>query len=121
MTKQTAKITPKKAESVSSLSELFTKAKSVAVVDYTKMTVSQATQLRKDIKKAGGEMKVTKNTLFKIAVKQKDMKLEGLNAIVFAITDEVSPLKIVADYIKKNNVLSFKAGLSGDRVLTAAE
>ena len=52
---------------VASLRDLIQKAKSVAVVNYTKMTPPQATDLRKQVQAAGGEVKVEKNTLFKIA------------------------------------------------------
>lgn len=103
----------RKIASVEELKELLKRAKNVAVVDYTGMTVAQATDLRKAVKAAGGLMKVTKNTLFKIAAGKPDLPLTGLSAFIFSLQDEVSALKPVQ--------LPFKLGLAGDRVLTAAE
>jgi len=106
---------------VSKLRDLLSKAKSVGVVDYKGMNVAQATQLRSEIKKVGGEVKVEKNTLFKIATGIKDLDIKGLSAFVFSNSDEVSALKTVFDFIKKNNVLSFKFSLVGNKILNAEE
>jgi len=112
---QNTKINPRKTASIEELKTLFKDAKNVAVVDYTGMTVAQATDLRKAVKASGGQMKVTKNTLFKIASGQTNLSLEGLSAFIFSLTDEIAPLKAVV------GKLPFKLGLAGDRVLTAAE
>ncbi len=112
---------PAKKTLVTEIKELLSKSKSVAVVDYKGLKVSQISELRKAIKKAGGHMLVTKNTLFKIASGHTDLKLEGTSAFVFSMNDEVSALKIVADYAKKNQLPTFKLGILEDRVLTATE
>lgn len=103
----------RKIASVEEIKQLLQKSKNVAVVDYTGMTVAQATDMRKTIKAAGGQMKVTKNTLFKIAAGQPDLSLTGLSAFIFSLQDEISALKQVK--------LPFKLGLAGSRVLSAAE
>ena len=118
MTKR--EIKPQKTARVSSLRDLISKAKSIAVVDYTKMTVPQATELRKQVRAVGGEVKVEKNTLFKIALNQ-NIDTKGLSAFVFSNNDEISALKVVSDFVKKNNVLSFKMGVLGDKILTAED
>ncbi len=110
-----------KAARVEALKRILAESKSVAVVDYTGLKVGQATQLRKNVKAAGGEVKVEKNTLFKLAVGKKDLDLEGLSAFVFSKTDEVAALRVLAEFMKKAGVGTFKAGLLGDRILTAAE
>lgn len=109
------KFNPRKTASLEELKELLKQAKNVAVVDYTGMTVATATELRKAVKASGGQMKVTKNTLFKIASGQTNLPLEGLSAFIFSLTDEIASLKAVA------GKLPFKLGLAGDRVLTAEE
>ncbi len=113
-------INPQKASRVAVISEMISKAKSIAVVDYTKMTPNQATELRKSVKAVGGEIKVEKNTLFKIAL-GKDVDTSGLSAFVFSYTDEISAPKVIADFIKKNNILTFKMGIMGDRIMTQSE
>lgn len=120
-------INANKSSRVGALSELVKKAKSIAVVDYTHMTVPQAVELRKSVKAAGGEIKVEKNTLFKISLTEhrtlntEHLNLKGLSAFVFSYVDEISAPKVVADFIKKNSILSFKMGVVGDKVLTAQE
>lgn len=122
------KISSRKSSAVSELSELYKNAKSVAVVDYKGMSVAQATEMRRAVRKAGGEVKVSKNTLFKIAVRSANVQdsmindqLKGLSAFIFSNNDEISAIKAMADYAKKNGILAFKLGLVGDKVLSAAE
>jgi large subunit ribosomal protein L10 len=113
-------ITPAKTASVAGIKELLSSSKSVAIVDYTGLKVSQATALRQIIKKSGGHVLVTKNTLFQIAFNQP-LDLKGLNAFIFSQSDEITTIKALVDFAKKNSVLTLKSGLLGDRVLTAAE
>src|SRR3989344_9655844 len=117
----TKRVNPAKASIVENLKNLLSQSKSVAIVDYKGLKVSQATQLRNLVKKAGGQVVIAKNTLFKIASGKSDLDLSGANAFVFAISDEITPLKAVADFAKKNQLPVFKSGFYGDRVLTAAE
>jgi len=113
-------ITQAKQSSVSNIKQLLQSSKSVAVVDYTGLKVSQATALRQAIRKTGGQVLVTKNTLFQIAF-GKPLNLSGLNAFIFSQTDEITTIKALVDFSKKNSVLTLKSGILGDRVLTAAE
>ncbi|KKT58417.1 MAG: 50S ribosomal protein L10 [Candidatus Amesbacteria bacterium GW2011_GWB1_47_19] len=115
------KVNPAKTSVISRLSDLIKSSKSVAIVDYQGLKVSQATQLRQAVRLAGGQFVVAKNTLFKIASGIKDLDLSGTSAFVFSKTDEISALKAVAGFAKKNNLPTFKQGLMGDRVLTAEE
>lgn len=119
--KTNIKFNHRKTSALSEFATLIKNAKSIAVVDYTGMKVSQATEIRKAVRQAHGEVKVTKNTIFKKVLGKPDMKLEGLSAFVFSNADEISALKVMADYAKKNSILAFKMGLLGDRVLNAAE
>jgi len=125
MTDKAKTFNPRKTSALSELSDLTKNAKSIAVVDYTGMKVSQATEIRRAVRKAGGEIKVTKNTLFKLALdpslKSQVASLSGLSAFVFSNNDEISALKVMADYAKKNSILSFKMGILGDRVMTGPE
>ncbi|MDO8487841.1 MAG: 50S ribosomal protein L10 [bacterium] len=117
----TRPVNTSKAARVEALKKILAESKSVAVVDYTGLKVGQATQLRKNVRAAGGEVKVEKNTLFKLAVGKPEMDLEGLSAFVFSKTDEVAALQALAEFMKKAGVGTFKAGLLGDRILTATE
>jgi large subunit ribosomal protein L10 len=115
------KLNPAKVASVTELKQLVADSKSIAVVDYSGLKVTQATQLRRDVRKAGGRVVVTKNTLFSIAANLKDTPLTGLSAFIFSLTDEVSAIKAVADFAKKNSVLTFKLGFLSGKTLSADE
>lgn len=114
-------VSPQKASVVSTLKDLLSQSKSVAVVDYKGLKVSQATELRRLIKKAGGSIIVTKNTLFSIASGNKDLGLQGPSAFVFSITDEISAIKAVADFAKKNTLPTFKLGFLGGKLLSQGD
>jgi large subunit ribosomal protein L10 len=119
------KLNIQKVDIVDRLRKLLSDSKSVAVVDYKGLKVSQATELRRAIKQAGGQVIVTKNTLFSLALKANDQKLAtgltGPSAFIFSLADEVSAIRAVADFAKKNSVLSFKTGFLSGRVLTGGE
>ena len=61
-----------KKELVSTLNATFKDAGSVVVAHYAGMTVAQMTDFRKRMKDAGGAVKVTKNRLTKLALKDTD-------------------------------------------------
>jgi len=113
------KINPTKTAVVASLQDHLSSSKSVAVVDFAGLKVNQANDLRRAIKAAGGKYVVAKNTLFKIATGIKDLDLHGISGFVFSKNDEVSAIKAVSDFAKKNSGPTFKLGLMGNQVLSA--
>lgn len=110
-----------KLSTVDQIKDLISRSKSIAVVDYKGLKVSQASELRREIKKAGGEMLVTKNTLFKIAQGSMASKIEGTSAYIFSLKDEVSAIKAIADFAKKNQLPTFKAGFLDSKQISASE
>jgi len=103
--------------------EQVAKAKSLVIADYSGTTVKEQVQLRAEIKKAGGELLVTKNTLLDIALGKGKLSdsLKGMNAVVFAYQDPVSPLKALFAFQKKTEKLKIKQGYMDDRVLSETE
>lgn len=90
-------------------------AKVVALADYRGLTVSQISQLREKVKEAGGELQVIKNTLLLRALRNNRYKLasgdiEGPTIVLFANKDEISLLKVMAEFAKLVNLLPFKIG-----------
>ena len=55
---------------VAELVEKFNSSKTIVVVDYRGLTVAQATKLRKQLREAGVDYRVVKNTLLTIAAKE---------------------------------------------------
>lgn len=105
-----------KEEIVEALSEKFSKAKSVVLVDYCGMTVAEDTALRNDLRKEGVEYKVIKNRIMlrafdKAGFKGFDDVLQGTTAVAISYEDPVAPAKILAENAKKLNKTALKGGI----------
>ena len=101
---------------VQEITEKFQGAASVVVVDYRGLNVAQVTELRKQLREAGVEFKVYKNTLTRRAAEAAGLEginevLVGPNAIAFSNEDVVAPAKIIYEFAKKNEALEIKAGI----------
>jgi len=96
----------------------------VIVTQQTGLTVAQATLLRRQMRDAGAEFKVLKNTLARIAV--KDTALEGLTPMLVGPTalayssDPVAAAKVVAKFANTNEMLKIVGGCLNGQVLNAA-
>ncbi|HWI48639.1 MAG TPA: 50S ribosomal protein L10 [Rummeliibacillus sp.] len=101
---------------VQEIADKFKSAASVVVVDYRGLSVAQVTELRKQLREAGVEFKVYKNTLVRRATaevghEELNEVLTGPNAIAFSNEDVVAPARIINDFAKANEQLEIKAGL----------
>ncbi len=113
-----------KQNQVSEISESFKNAKSVSVVEYRGLSVSDLEQLRRALREANSSIKVFKNTLVEKAAKDlgyEDLSahLQGPNALVFSNGDEVSAPKALVKFAKENEALVLKAGIVEGKVLDA--
>ena len=70
----------KKRELVSTLNEAWKGTGVMVVAHYKGMTVSEMTEFRKRMKEAGGAVKVSKNRLAMLALKDTD--LEGITTLL---------------------------------------
>ncbi|MFT8319568.1 MAG: 50S ribosomal protein L10 [Bacillus sp. (in: firmicutes)] len=105
-----------KKQKVEAITEKFKASKSTIVVDYRGLTVSEVTELRKQLREAGVEFKVFKNTLTRRAADAAELSglndaLTGPNAIAFSNEDVIAPAKIINEFAKKNEALEIKAGV----------
>lgn len=110
-------------DQVAMLQEKLKGAKSVAIFDYSGTSVKDQVKLRSDIKEAGGEVVVTKNTLIDIAMGKGNVadSLHGMNAVAISLKDEVSAIKALFNFHKDNDRLTIKQGMMGDKVLSVEE
>ena len=91
-------------------------SKSTIVVDYRGLNVAELTELRKQLREAGIEFKVYKNSMTRRAADSVELTalneyLTGPNAIAFSNEDVVAPAKIINDFAKKHEALEIKAGV----------
>ncbi len=101
---------------VAEISEVIKDAQSVVLVDYRGLTVEEDTALRKQLREAGVNYKVYKNTLMNFAFKGTDFEalapyLNGPSAIAVSTDDATAPARIIAEFAKKAKALEIKAGV----------
>jgi large subunit ribosomal protein L10 len=101
-------------------------ANAAILTEYRGLTVAELADLRSALEKAGGEYKVYKNTLVKLATtggRHAVMHplLEGPTAIAF-VSGEISAVaKALRDYSRTNPHLVIKGGVFGEDLLSTSE
>jgi large subunit ribosomal protein L10 len=120
------KVLNKKREELKELSEKIKTAQSFVIADYRGINVEEVTGLRNELRKAGVEYKVIKNTLTRFAAKENGLEeliphLEGPTAIAISYEDAVAPAKILSEYVKKNENFKLKVGYVDGKVISVAE
>lgn len=121
-----SKIIQEKQQVVSEISSKLRESSCTIVADYRGLNVSQVTELRKQLRDAGIEFQVVKNTLARRATAQAeltelDAALTGPTAIAFSKNDVVAPAKILSDFAKKNDQLEVKGGVVEGKVVDVAQ
>ena len=101
---------------VAEIKDKFDRAKTVVLVDYRGLTVAEDTELRNQMRKAGVEYAVLKNTMINLAIKdmgidQMKSSLEGPTAVAFGYEDMIAPAKILSEYSKKIKKMTIKCGV----------
>ncbi|MGD6857594.1 50S ribosomal protein L10 [Bacillus infantis] len=111
---------------VDEIADKFKASKSTIVVDYRGLTVAEVTELRKQLREAGIEFKVYKNSMARRAADATELSglneaLTGPNAIAFSNEDVVAPAKILNDFAKKHEALEIKAGVIEGNIASVDE
>ncbi|AEB07454.1 LSU ribosomal protein L10P [Coriobacterium glomerans PW2] len=97
------------------------------VVNYHGLTVMQAQELRRNLREVGSEMKVYKNNLARLALKNQEQPeigdmLVGPVAYVFYEQEPVETAKALKDFAAKTkDVLEVKGGISEGKAITAED
>ena len=115
-----------KIEELKSLETAFQGTESAIVVDYRGLKVPEVTELRRQVRAAGGHYKVVKNTLVKRALKGTAFEplsehFVGTTAIAYAGDDPVALAKVLTTFAKTAPALQMKAGVVQGRAIKAAE
>jgi len=97
----------KKQDIVKDLESKMEKQKSMIFMDFSGTKVKNLALLRKNLKEAKNELRVAKKTLMDIALKNKKISVEPKNmageiGLVFGYEDELSPARIVNQFLKTN-------------------
>jgi large subunit ribosomal protein L10 len=117
---------PEKVAVVNEVRERLDGAQAAILTEYRGLTVREMAALRQALAAAGGDYKVYKNTLVKLAIaggrhEPLDALLQGPTAIAF-VSGEVSAVaKALRDYARANPSLIVKGGLHGEGFLSAQD
>jgi len=108
---------------VAELHEKLKDVKLAVLANYSGIKVKDITGLRNDLRKAESELKVVKNSLLSIALKDTeflplDDHLKGPRALMMNFGDVVGPTKILVEFAKKNDKLEIAAGVLDGRLLS---
>jgi len=105
------------------MQEKFKNAPMAALTKFTGLNVEQVTTLRRELRGAGAEYMVVKNTLLRLAAKDTDMELlsdhfHGPIAVALWGGDPVAVVKIMTEFSQEYPAFEIKAGLLEGHVLT---
>jgi len=120
-----AKVLESKKAQVAEITEALKNAATGVLVDYRGLTVDEDTKLRNQLREAGVNYFVVKNTLLRLAANQ--VGLEELDSILHGPTalavseDPVAPAKILFDYAKQNDKMEIKSGFMDGKVMSMDE
>ncbi|MGB6428398.1 MAG: 50S ribosomal protein L10 [Methyloceanibacter sp.] len=110
-----------KREAVKALHDVFASTGAVVVAHYAGLSVSDMTRFRRDMRSAGGQVKVAKNRLVKLALEGTDAKgivelLKGPTCLAFS-ADPVAAPKVAVKFAKGNDKFVILGGAMGTTVL----
>jgi len=112
----------KKKAIVEEVVGIFPQARAVYLVNFLGLNVKEINELRTRVREAGGYFKVVKNTLLRRVFEGTPYEalfsyLEGPNALLLALEDEITPLKAVMEYFKELEKGEVRVAQIGEEVI----
>lgn len=100
---------------INEIKENIENAKSLVLVDYRGLNVSELTELRKRFREENVLYKVYKNTMMDFAFKELGYddileSLEGPNAVAFSMEDPIAAARVSYEFAKEHENLEIKVG-----------
>lgn len=118
----------KKNTLVADLTELLSNSKMVVYAKYQGLTVAELEELRKAAREAGVKIKVVKNRLVKVAMKEiaayKDTETSGLTGqLLYALgTDEdFDAAKVLTKFAKTHNKMELIGGFNAEGTVLSTD
>lgn len=101
---------------IDEIKDKFDRSQGTVVIDYMGINVEEADAMRKQLREAGVDYKVYKNTLVSRAIKgtqfeELDQVLSGPSAFIFGYEDATAPAREISSIMKKFDKMEFKAGI----------
>ncbi|MBQ7935015.1 MAG: 50S ribosomal protein L10 [Clostridia bacterium] len=120
------KIIAQKQAIVAELKDKLQNAVTGVLVDYSGINVADDTALRRQLREAGVEYGVVKNTLTRFAAKEVGLDelsdvLNGTTALAVSNDDVVAPAKVLYNFGKEHDYFTIKGGFVEGKVVSVAE
>ena len=111
-----------KEQIVQELHKKFSKAKFAVLAEYAGLQVEALREIRNKLRGAGGEFKVVKNTLAKLAVSGTSLKgisdhFQGPIAVIIGYDDPVVAAKVLKEFADREEKLKIKIGVLEGQLL----
>ena len=121
---------PEKVAVVNELKQRFAESEGTILTEYRGLDVAAMAELRNALRAVGGEYKIYKNTLVRLAARDCELELEALlvgpTALAFVSQradgcagDVAAVAKALRDFAKNNAELVIKGGVLNDQTLTS--
>jgi large subunit ribosomal protein L10 len=117
---------PEKVAVVDEVRQQFEQSNAAILTDYRGLKVKDLAGLRRSLRSNGGEYKIYKNTLVRLAAKQSGLgaleeMLVGPTGITFIEGDAAAVAKVLRDYSRTNPLLLIKGGVLGEMIIGPQE
>ena len=114
------KILEQKENTVKEIMAKIDNSKTFLLLNYQGLTVSELAELRESLRNVNSDIKVYKNTLMSLALKNKNIDLNdymtGPNAYLFA-DSIIEPIKVVSKFVKDHPALEIRVGYIDNEVV----
>src|SRR5688572_2542574 len=118
--------TEKKIKEVEELSGVLSRGTVIIAAEYRGLKVAESTALRRQLRDAGIEMHVIKNTLFRLAAEKAGRPIlndlaQGPTALIIGFGDPIAPVKTVVEYQRtaRNTFAARQAYVDGEIIPAA--
>ena len=116
------KILEQKQAVVKEITDKLDNAKTFLLLNYQGLTVAEFAELRRSLREVNSDVKIYKNTLMNLALKDKKIELndymEGPNAYLFA-DSIIEPIKVVSKFAKEHPALEVRVGYIDNEIADA--
>lgn len=119
--------TQRKMDTVGELAERIGRSTLAVAAQYLGLTVAEMGAMRRQLREAGVEVRVIKNSLFRLAAEQAGRPemaelADGPTAIVFAYGDIVAPARALTDYVRTaKNAFALRSAFADGQALSVRD
>jgi large subunit ribosomal protein L10 len=117
---------PEKVAVVDEVRQHFEQSSAAILTEYRGLKVKDLAGLRRSLRSSGGEYKIYKNTLVRLAARESGLEaledmLVGPTGITFIEGDAAAVAKVLRDYSRTNPLLLIKGGVLGEKIIGPQE